>query len=41
MRALAMQVEELLDRKGRVAVRIADQTTHKPALRVEVERNES
>jgi hypothetical protein len=38
---LVMGVEELLDRKGHVAVPIGDQTTHELALRVEVGRNES
>jgi hypothetical protein len=41
IKSLAMRVEELLNRKGPVAVRIGDRTTHEPALRVEVGRNES
>ena len=41
IKSLVMRVEELLNRKGHVAVRIDDQTTHEPALRVEVGRNES
>jgi hypothetical protein len=36
-----MGVEELLNRKGHVAVRIDDQTIHESALRVEVGRNGS
>jgi hypothetical protein len=37
---LVTRVEELLNRKGRVALRIDDQTAQAPALRVEVGRNE-
>ena len=37
---LVTRVEELLNRRGHVAVRIDDQTVHAPALRVEVGRNE-
>ena len=36
-----MGVEELLNRKDHVAVRIDDQTTHELARYVEVGRNES
>jgi hypothetical protein len=31
-----MEVEELLNRNGRLAVRVEDQMTREPALRVEV-----
>jgi hypothetical protein len=36
---LVTRGEELLDRKGHVAARFGDQTTHEPVLRVEVGRN--
>jgi len=35
------RIEELFNGKARVAARMDDQTTHEPALRVEVGRNES
>jgi len=41
IKSLVRRMEELLDRKGPVAVPIDDQTTQEPALRVEVGRNES
>jgi len=41
IKTLAMGVEELLNRQGRVAARIDDQTIHEFALRVEVRRHES
>jgi hypothetical protein len=41
IKSLVLVVEERLNRKGHVAVRIDDRTTHEPALGVEVGRNES
>jgi len=41
IKLLVTRVKELLNRKGQFAVRIGDQTTQEPALRIGVGNNES